>query len=71
MERLINRVRRLRREYSSAFKASVLEQTRELGASVAGVAMSHGLRPNMVLRWLREQLLLRDQVPLSCVVFPL
>ena len=36
MERLIDDDRRLRRDYSAAFKASVLEQTRERGASVAG-----------------------------------
>lgn len=41
--------------YSTAFKASVLAQTREPGASVPGVALSHGLHPNMVHRWLREQ----------------
>jgi len=61
MERLIDGERRLRREYSAAFKASVLEQTREPGASVAGVALSHGLHPNMVHRWLREQRLTRQQ----------
>ena len=48
MERLIDGERRLRREYSAAFKASVLARTREPGASVAGVALSHGLHPNMV-----------------------
>jgi transposase-like protein len=62
MERLIDGERRLRREYSAAFKASVLQQTREPGASVAGVALSHGLHPNMVHRWLREQRLLRQPV---------
>ena len=62
MERLIDGERRLRREYRAAFKASVLEQTREPGASVAGVALSHGLHPNMVHRWLREQRLTRQQV---------
>jgi len=62
MERLIDGQRRLRREYSAAFKASVLEQTGERGASVAGVALSHGLHPNMVHRWLREQRLMREQL---------
>ena len=61
MERLIDGERRLRREYSAAFKALVLEQTREPGASVAGVALSHGLHPNMVHRWLREQRVKREQ----------
>jgi transposase len=62
MERLIDGQRRLRREYSTAFKASVLQQTCEPGASVAGVALSHGLHPNMVHRWLREQRLRGEPV---------
>lgn len=69
MERLIDGERRLRREYSAAFKASVLEQTRERGASVAGVALSHGLHPNMVHRWLREQRQMREQVQQSMPAF--
>lgn len=43
-----------RREYSADFKTEVLEQSRQSGASVAGVAISHGLNPNMVHRWARE-----------------
>ena len=61
MERLIDGERRLRREYSTAFKESVLAQTREPGASVSSVALRHGLHPNMVHRWLREQRLARQQ----------
>jgi transposase len=44
-----------RREYSVEFKASVLEQCRKPGASLAGVALSHGINPNMVHRWIREE----------------
>jgi transposase len=44
-----------RREYSVEFKASVLEQCRQPGASLAGVALSHGINPNMVHRWIREE----------------
>ena len=69
MERLIDGERRLRREYSAAFKASVLARTREPGASVAGVALSHGLHPNMVHRWLREQSLSREQDSLRTPAF--
>ena len=46
--------RPLRREYSSEFKAAVLMQTRQPGTSVSGVALKHGLHPNMVQRWRRE-----------------
>lgn len=61
MERLIDGERRLRREYGVAFKTTVLAQTREPGASVSGVALSHGLHPNMVHRWLCEQRLACEQ----------
>jgi transposase-like protein len=43
-----------RREYSAEFKTSVLEQSRRPGASLAGVALGHGINPNMVHRWMRE-----------------
>lgn len=43
-----------RREYSAEFKTSVLEQSRRPGASLAGVALAHGINPNMVHRWMRE-----------------
>lgn len=54
MERDLTDRRPLRREYSEEFKAEVLAQTRQTGASVSGVALSHGLHPNMVQRWRRE-----------------
>jgi len=44
-----------RREYSPEFKASVLEQCGQPGASLAGVALGHGINPNMVHRWIREE----------------
>jgi transposase-like protein len=69
MERLIDGERRLRREYSTAFKALVLEQTRERGASVSGVALRHGLHPNMVHRWLREQRQAREPAQQSTPAF--
>ncbi len=55
MERDLMDRRPLRREYSEEFKAEVLAQTRQTGASVSGVALSHGLHPNMVQRWRREE----------------
>lgn len=44
-----------RRFYSAELKAQVLEQCRQAGASVAGVALSHNINPNMVHRWIREE----------------
>jgi len=55
MDRVSTDARLRRREYSGQFKASVLEQTRQPGASVSGIALTHGIHPNMVHRWLREE----------------
>jgi len=44
-----------RREYSAEFKASVLAQCCQQGASIAGVALGRGINPNMVHRWIREE----------------
>ena len=41
----------LRRRYSPQMKALVLEQCAAPGASVAKVAMSHGVNANVVHRW--------------------
>lgn len=54
MEQFSNDGRPRRREYSKPFKAQVVAQCGEPGASVGGVALSHGLHSNMVHRWLRE-----------------
>ena len=40
-----------RRIYSEAFKAQVLAECEAPGASVAKVAMSHGINDNVVHRW--------------------
>lgn len=44
-----------RRSYSPEFKAQVRQECRESGASVAGVALAHGINANIVHRWLRQQ----------------
>jgi transposase len=44
-----------RRFYSPEFKTRVRQECRQSGASVAGVALSHGINANIVHRWLREQ----------------
>ena len=43
------------RFYSSQLKTQVMQECRQSGASVAGVALSHGINANIVHRWLREQ----------------
>ena len=44
-----------RRYYSAELKTQVMQECRQSGASVAGVALSHGINANIVHRWLREQ----------------
>lgn len=46
--------RPLRRKYSAQLKSQVVQECRRRGASVAGVALSHGINANIVHRWLRE-----------------
>jgi len=41
-----------RRVHSAEFKAEVMAQCREPGASVAAVAMAHGVNANVVRKWL-------------------
>ncbi|MGH6638547.1 MAG: IS66-like element accessory protein TnpA [Polaromonas sp.] len=43
-----------RRQYSAQFKAQVVQECGQSGASVAGVALAHGINANIVHRWLRE-----------------
>jgi transposase len=43
-----------RRRYSAEFKRRVLAECAEPGASVAGVALSHGINANLVQTWRRE-----------------
>lgn len=42
---------RTRRRYDAQFKAQVLAECEAPGASVAKVAMSHGINDNVVHRW--------------------
>jgi transposase len=43
-----------RRLYSPEFKLQVVGQCRQPGASIAAVALGHGVNTNIVHRWLRE-----------------
>ena len=45
-----------RRRYSKDVKAQVIAECGAPGASVAKVAMAHGINANIVHRWLREQI---------------
>lgn len=43
-----------RRQFSSEFKAGIVAACQEPGASVAQVAMSHGINANLVHKWIRN-----------------
>ena len=57
-----NASRPQRRFYSPQLKFQVTQECRQSGASVAGVALSHGINANIVHRWLRE--------PTQCALVP-
>jgi hypothetical protein len=46
---------RSRRTHSSEFKAQVMAEGRKPGASIAAVALRHGLNPNLVHKWFAGQ----------------
>lgn len=47
--------KRTRRHHTEDFKQAVMMACHQPGASVAGVALAHGLNANLVRRWLRER----------------
>jgi transposase len=51
-----------RRVHSAEFKVAVLAECQRPGASVAAVAMSHGLNVNLLRKWLVGRGLKRDGV---------
>lgn len=55
-----------RRRHSPEFKQRVVEACLQPGASVAGVALAHGINANLARRWLRA----RGELPPSRRVSP-
>ena len=45
---------RKRRSYPKALKAQIVAECRAPGASIAAVALSHGVNANLVHKWLRQ-----------------
>ena len=43
-----------RRNHSDAFKAQVIAECAQLGKSVSGVALAHGINSNLLSAWLRK-----------------
>ena len=60
-------VPRTRRTYTPQFKAELLNACKQPGASIAAVALLHGMNTNVLHRWLKdhrqETLLLGDGAP--------
>ncbi|OZB73966.1 MAG: hypothetical protein B7X37_07145 [Halothiobacillus sp. 14-55-98] len=46
---------RQRRHHSPEFKAQLIALCQQPGASVAGVALAHGVNANLLRRWIRQQ----------------
>ena len=44
-----------RRSYSKSFKAQVVQECAQPGASIASVAQKHSLNANLVHKWIRVQ----------------
>ena len=43
-----------RRRHSPEFKSQLVAAARQSGASVAGIALAHGINANLLHRWMRE-----------------
>ncbi|MEN5315851.1 IS66-like element accessory protein TnpA [Pseudomonas koreensis] len=44
-----------RRSYSKSFKAQVIQECAQPGASIASIALNHSLNANLVHKWIRLQ----------------
>jgi len=45
---------RTRRTYSASFRAELVAQCHQVGVSCSAVAISHGMNPNVLRRWIKE-----------------
>jgi transposase len=57
---------RQRSSYPKSFKAQVVQECLQPGASISGVAISHGINANVIRKWLP---LYRDQPPATLPAF--
>ena len=44
-----------RRSYSKSFKAQIIQECSQPGASIANIALNHSLNANLVHKWIRVQ----------------
>ncbi|MCP1118267.1 transposase [Robbsia andropogonis] len=45
---------RTRRTYSREFRSDLVAQSQQLGMSCSALAISHGMNPNVLRRWIKE-----------------
>ena len=57
---------RQRSSYPKSFKAQVVQECLQLGASISSVAIGHGINANVIRKWLP---LYRDQPPATVPAF--
>ena len=50
----MNEAKKTRRRYGAELKQQILAECAEPGASVASIALSHGINANVVHKWRRE-----------------
>lgn len=54
MEQAQTKTRRVRVHRTAEFKSRLIAQATQPGASMAGIAVAHGVNPNLLRRWIRE-----------------
>ncbi len=55
METPRNPVKATKRKHSAAFKRKLVKLTGQAGASVAAIALEHGINANLLFKWRRAQ----------------
>ena len=55
MEPLNDPFKATKRRHSAAFKRKLVKLTEEAGASVAAIALAHGINANLLFKWRRAQ----------------
>ena len=56
METPRNPLKATKRRHSAAFKRKLVKLTEEAGASVAAIALAHGINANLLFKWRRAVL---------------
>ena len=54
MDTMEHSKRPVRRRHSDDLRAQVLNECAQAGASVAGIALAHGINSNLVHKWRRQ-----------------